>query len=647
MPNYQEFLAPLPLDGRLWLVKYIDQFHQKERGSGTVSVNVLLQCLSITTADQISELEPDEIKSILGFRAGRDAQQEYAFARIFASSLVTISIGDVYCDGVRVAQLPAHTALLSLLPGQSDSLEFTIGQPISAPYGWQGGNYQILNAFEFSGLYHHQRDNVNLKDSRVVVLHMRTTKGVDTYVIPRTTIFKAFYACHSDIANAFLSGPWSDKLENVIMLNETSGLLQTGIDDVTGGWNVVLRRDIGRQFAGLLAVLYFDPYGRAQANAIHTQSIIDRKRKELEPWYASARIPYQALREPLKLRFKCLPLRSWYYKDEEKQNREDKKYFVTEITGTSWPSHYPVIGRHSENDSEPGKSIENVDSPPPFSRSQAVKLSDQHTVIRSDIDASEDTSKTKISGVSSDWLDGGPTYVNLLKEYSKRHAGRPVGPFSEEDGREVSTGVRNRSKKSGPRGEASAVMRQENDRLKTMLDSLLTLKDSYFLTSVSLVKPRRDGQAETRNGHQCWRFIDDASLKAGKLRPRGGWPTIYDRPRDRHTAHYRTALVLKLEFKEEFYHWIEIEARTSDTYKSVLIKAPSSGRIAAIEKALSAIALAEGRRLDERLPPAFEGDDIGFQTYEHEKEKGSPLLSESKLKDFFLKSAIRLKHVAN
>jgi hypothetical protein len=646
MSDTHAFLDPLPIDGQAWLVKYIDQFHQAHMRSRTAAVYLMLQKLPNHSVKALSQLGEDDVRQLLGHRKSDTASPEFIFRRILAGTLPTVSIGNIYVDGKKVGRLPEGTTQLVLLPGMSDNVECTVGDEVPRPTGYApNARYRALNQFEYSGMHDHSLHQVFLSRSRLALFKRRNGAGTDTFIVPRTTIFKAFYGCHTELANAFCRAPWSMSFTDVIMESETSGSIKTEIDPITGDWNIVLRTLIQDEYAGLLAALYFDPYARVAAESIHAARMSDQRGRPLAPWYASAKIPFQARTESLRLHLKYLPLRAWHYKDEDETWCEDRKFLVTEICGSTWPSHYPVVAHSRTNSGKGGRDVEIVGLPPPFAGARPAKDGDDKTVIRADIDANADSSTTLIRGNVWSWLNDGPVYKPLEKERSKRYEG-PTPPVDDEVDSAVSPGARTREKDSLPKGEVKTVVRPSNDRFAMTVSALDILCQEKFVNSVAVVPARRSGQSGERNGLACWKFIDEWSL-AQKAPPGRGWRTVYDKPRDRRSAHWRCALILQVSYENITYHVVEIEAASTDTYVTVLMKLREAGKLEVIEQVLDVIAQADGRWLSERLSNAFIDDDIGFYCYHHHYNETRNALTLSKVKDAFRSGARILREKAN
>ena len=363
----------LPVDDLFWVIKYIDQFNQAYRRTRSTSVLIMLQRLSITNTRELAAMSPEACQAFLG-KQKNDLPPEFEFVSVLAGELPALSVGDVFRNGRKIGELPATRRRLFLTMGATDEEQFVAGDTIESPKGSTGGN-RILNLWEYSGITDYPSRQVQFSKSRLAVFRRPNgTGGSDTYVVPRTTIFKAFYAAHSVLANAFCGQPWPTAASAALSFNETHGGLITGVSADGSQWNVVLQTHVPDPFAGILAVFQFDDYGSVCARAIHTKAMEDRGLDRYASWYASAQIPLQVKTGKLELAVKCLQLRS-RREHVDGQWREHRKFLVTDICGSSWPAHYPPIGRTRTNDSSSGEQIEQTERPKPYPGIESPRVS--------------------------------------------------------------------------------------------------------------------------------------------------------------------------------------------------------------------------------------------------------------------------------
>lgn len=266
-----------PLDDQFWAVKFIDQFNQAHARTRTASVQVMLQQVRVHSAIELTTLSREATEFFFGRRTG-DPQPVFDFVSILAGALPAIRIGDVFRNGEKVGELRSVMHRLTLRPGESDSAQGYAGTTIEPPPGW-GENvpYRVLNASEYFGIADHFKRSVRFGESLFTFFRRRRKDGgTDTYVVPRMTIFRAFYASHSVLANAFCSAPWSQEVNRVISFTRTVGGAQTGIVENGRQWDIVLQSLIQDEYAGILAVLHFDDYARARAESIYAKALQTR-----------------------------------------------------------------------------------------------------------------------------------------------------------------------------------------------------------------------------------------------------------------------------------------------------------------------------------------------------------------------------------
>ncbi|MDQ1835227.1 hypothetical protein [Massilia scottii] len=613
MASNQEGFEGFPRDGMFWFVKHIDQFNQAYNRTSSTVVQVMLQQLPPMDLDQLANLTLHDCQEIFGKPGG--VLPKFEFVPMLVGYLPAVSTGAVFCDGVKIAHLPTIQLSLSFQPGQWDSEEVEAATKVERPPKWGAAiPHRTLNVSEYSGVSNHTDRAVDFSKSRLVVVRRPRGIHTDVFVIPRMTIFKSFYAQHSDIANAFCANRWSVAMEKIVCLTDLDSGLKTEAIDGGAQWNVILQDTIQDDYARLLAVLIFDDYGRACAESIYGTSLQDRQGKPGAPWYASARIPLRAVTDALELSLTCVQLKS-RVSYEGGRRSEVRKLLVTDICGSSWPNHYPEIGYLRTNSNEDGDHVESTELPAPYGGKASVsRESDSETRVSQERDADKNSSTTTVRGNEWLWLGNVPKVIKLRKQRSKKYeAGRHS---ADDDGDDISAGERRGAANSLPKAEVKAQVRAPNERYERIVDVLKEALSKGAISTISYVRARRPGQATERNGLQCWKLIDEQSLKKGAA-TRGGWRTIYDKPRSRKHAHWRTALILKLDIRSNLHYWIEIECRKGEDLKSVILSNVGGNRHDILEKALDVIADALGRKLDKKLAAALAADGIVVTAYEH------------------------------
>ena len=259
--NAEIKISGFPEDDGCWFIKWIDEFRLPYLATSSASVKVILQKLSSVDFHNLNNLGSTDIQSILGQRK-KDADLiiQIRCPVVMPGTLPLVFIGAIYQRGVYVGRLPTHQRTIELADGGQEGLELSLSQQITPPPGWpSGAPHSLLNRFEYSVV-----PNI-MKSSRCLVINRREY----TFIIPRMTIFKAFYAPHTELAKAFCGGPWNDRLDEVICLDDFESGLKTQKITHPEQWNIILQVRVPDVFAPLLALFYFDEFARSCASLIY------------------------------------------------------------------------------------------------------------------------------------------------------------------------------------------------------------------------------------------------------------------------------------------------------------------------------------------------------------------------------------------
>lgn len=112
--------------------------------------------------------------------------------------------------------------------------------------------------------------------------------------------------------------------------------------------------------------------------------------------------------------------------------------------------------------------------------------------------------------------------------------------------------------------------------------------------------------------------LSTTSPSGESLGPPGGFRTIYDIPRNRRSAHWRTALILRFSYIRQMHHWIEIECNHSGSFRSLLLTLDlGQDTNYAIETALNAIAEVKGIGIEQAVRSLFHNAPIRAHAYTH------------------------------
>ncbi|KYP10900.1 MAG: hypothetical protein A0129_10395 [Limnobacter sp. CACIAM 66H1] len=243
--NAEIKISGFPEDDGYWFVKWIDEFRLPHLTTSSASVKVVLQKLGSVDFHNLNNLGSTDIRSILGQRKkDADVIIEIRCPVVMPGTLPLVFIGAIYQRGVYVGRLPTRRRTIALADGGQEGFELSLSQQITPPPGWpEGAPYSLLNRFEYSVI-----PNI-MRSSRCLMIN----RGEDTFIIPRMTIFKTFYAPHTELAKAFCGGPWNDRLDEVICLDDFESGLKTQKITHPEQWNIILQVRVPDVFAPLLA----------------------------------------------------------------------------------------------------------------------------------------------------------------------------------------------------------------------------------------------------------------------------------------------------------------------------------------------------------------------------------------------------------
>lgn len=612
--DQQISIGGFPGDDSYWFVKWVDEFKLPHLATSSASVKVVLQKLSSVDFHNLNDLGLTDIRSILGQRKkDADVIIEIRCPVVMAGTLPLVFVGAIYRGGVYVGRLPVYRCTITLADGGQEGLELSLSEQITPPPGWpEGAPYSLLNRFEYSVV-----PNI-MKSSRCLVI----PRGDDMFIIPRMTIFKTFYAPHTELAKAFCSGPWNDRLREVICLYDFESGLKTQKITHPEQWNIILQTRVPDVFAPILALLYFDEFARSCASLIYSQSLQDREGRARNPWYASARIPFKSNEEDLKLSVLGFSLRSSFYRDQAGKTIEKRKFLVTEIIGSSWPGYIPLIGHERANSGTDSSNPTAVDEPAPYPGAPVGEVERSGAELDATHDADVTSPITHLNHTEFHWINK-PKLLKLEKQSSKKYSTPPRGEALVHSDR-MSTGEDTYQNDAVGKGLAEHRIRTPEKRFKSILEVFSQLKRDGIISSFNVL-PCADSRYEIiRDGLACWSFQEKTDVMS-KYRPRRGWRLVkYDR-NSRQGCIYRCALVVRLILDQRALFWIEIECRETGEggFRSPVLADVMQPTASTISSALEIIAECKGINMEPPLNSAFAPDGVQANCYKHVYEKDS------------------------
>lgn len=607
MSEYQHEIAEFPEGNDLWLVKWIDEFRLPHLRTRSASVGVVLQQLSARDVKGLDSLKATELSHILGRK--KDAcNPVFKVPRVMVGLLPVLAIGQIYQNRMRVGQLPTTMATISIHRAASaDEAEIEIGQQVPPPPWWDSRfPHRILNPHEYAGLF-------GMSKSRCDVIRRNDGIHVNEYIIPKTVIFKAFYGMHTEIAKAFCNGPWSQRYEDVICMHDFESGLKTQNIDNGKQWDIVLETLVQDEFAYPLALLLFDDYARKCAEAIYTRSQQDKNGKTDAPWYAGAAIPYCPINEPFRMRVKSLPLPVRTVMHDDQTKYELRRFVVTSIVGSSWPSHLPTVGVGRRNSGTKGEIQIADSSRPPYVRANESDKGRTKTTIDGTSDVAANAIAQTLKVEEWVWLNQ-PKSTRLTKSSSKKYEGKRSTTQCRGD--IVSTGEHTYEEDGLGKGEATTVVRSPERRFEQIIEILEKLKGEGLIADIREVPAPEAWRQQSRGGRPCWSFIAEETAKLGRVTGRS-WRIIDYGSEDSRTIMHRCALVLALTIGDNLHYWIEIECRKTQRFRSPFLSNVGSDYREIIAASIDAIAMKKGRNLENELKLSFSGSNIIVDSYKH------------------------------
>ncbi len=587
------------LPGGLWLVKWIDRFSLGRGFTSSPRVRVFLQRLPLEDVRQLDRLSQQDLSYLIGKRPGSQEPVEAESRDVMAGLLPLLRIGDVVRERQVVGQLRQREATITLEPGMDAAL-VGIYSPSPPPKDWGDAPHRVLNRFEYElGGYDQLR--------RAQCLRVATARM--EYLIPATVVLRTFYAFHTKVANAMLSGRWDVKYRDVIStLNYASGI-GTYIDPKTGDWHIVVQPGLTREHAVRLALLLFDDYARQCANAIHSTALRQTHGLRADDerfWFAEAQIPFRWTTEAFKMRVKGFPLRPLRPSDGEVC-----RFLVTRIEATSWPLADQVIHWELANSNalSPEREGEEVDKTYYPGKPPAVPAKDD-AEPNHESDAFLSAADNQVAAEDF-WFLNPPLLSQQVKRSHKEYRGAESVKPSEPPSPILSAGnVAPGVDKPAPL-VADSKDRHPCRQLQFLLNALEQLVDRADITGFEVLGPPEDSHLRImRNNVACWSFLTEEQTMRLPAKA-SGWSYLFDRTRgggSPRRAYARCLLVILVTLGDRQLLLFEVEPRLLETgYRLYLCEPTEAVHWTSIETALLTLRAAEGR-LDARgLVQAFKG----------------------------------------
>ncbi len=560
---------------------------------------MFLQRLPFEDIRQLDRLGQNDISYLIGKRPGSQEPVVTEARDVLAGALPLLRIGDIVRERQVVGQLRQREANIALKPGMEAAL-VGIYSPSLPPRDWGDAPHRVLNRFEYElGGYDQLRRAQCL---RVITARME-------YLIPATVVFRTFYAFHTKVANAMLSGRWDVKYRDVIStVNYASGI-GTYIDPETGDWHIVVQSGLTREHAVRLALLRFDGYARQCANAIHSSALRQTHGLRADDerfWFAEAQIPFRWDTVAFEMRVKGFPLRPL-----RPSEGTVSRFLVTRIDATSWPQSDQVIRWELANSNalSPKREGEKVDKTYYHGRQPAVPARDD-AELNHQTDALVQAADNQAAADDFQFLNPPQLSQQVKRSHKEYREAEPV-KRSEPPSLILSAGnVASGEDKPAPL-VADSKDRHPSRQLQFLLNALEQLVERCDVTDFEVLGPPEGSHLRIlRNNVACWSFLSEEQTKRLPAQA-SGWPYIFDRDRGDgapRRAYARCLLVILVTFRRRQLLLFEVEPRLLETgYRLYLCEPTETVHWMSIETSLLILRTYEGRLDDHGLVHAFKG----------------------------------------
>lgn len=615
-------IGNFPDGDALWLVKWIDGIRLASWSTTSASVAVLLQKLSIRDPAKISTLKPHDLALI--FTPTDDTR--YQTVHILVGTLPYIEIGDIFQSATKVARLPGISLPVSIPLAEASCVPARLANQEPPPYEkWEKRlPYRVLNNFEYL------LNKKQFADSNFLVFK---SEAVD-YVIPKSVIFKTFYAQNWMLAQAFTNGSWPNQSATLVCMKELESGLYTGIDEATGEWNIVLQLKVPEHLTPLLGVFLFDEYGKKCASSIYTSIFQTRRSTQNDSWFIDAKIPFVTTPEnPLRLVIRGFELKRYSSAEEEAPTR----ILVTGILRSSLPS-LPTINQAYVINGQKGEQQFDVDAPAPFTRHANIKPVNQQTSIESDADSHPSLGATEIPTSSFSWID--PPQVRKMHKTSSKSYNKSVKSSESQNtsSDHVSPGNNTYSSIAKPEAHIKLRIRQPDKIFEELIAILRASKRARIIFDYKVFSPLRELERIEIAELECWNFLGEEARMTG-IWPQKGWRMKNHAGRVEGGGYTfgqpRAALVIQIFYTEfDFGYWIEIEHKTTTFLSPYIQNAPNHGH-QLIGHFIEILARTNGSRPTHHLSKAASdfglSDELTIVAYKHTYEENGALSLESVL----------------
>ncbi|WP_312706867.1 hypothetical protein [Stenotrophomonas sp.] len=570
-----------PDDDRNWFILHMDGYAKPHKGTDSTAVECQLVPIPLGIGAP-EKLSLRQIAELFGMRDG-----EAFITTIFVGAVSVYAVGDVFKRSKYVGSLPAMQLRTgnALADGESSALYTThhsTGRLQEVHAHTEIG--RDSNRYPIKVLSKRQLDLDPRYRARSEFLVVRNTSSSDPtkhveFVIPRMAVYRAFYGFTNKVADIFSMGPWDTVASEAVYSQDFAGN-KTGADEETGAWNLVLELGMSKDDATLIALLYFDEYGRIQANRLAIPMQKATERVDLDPsqdprWYTNARLPLQPGRGPYRAVVSGYALRR-----RKGDSFQGKILLVRAIHSVNMPEGMPPVGKILINDNTDGAQVQVTDGQKtwkPKPREQRKRPSGMPNV-----DTRAGSTKREgfdVPALSFEVDPPHPTH-DLAKDKSTTRTGARPAP-NDPPTNEGSHGKPNGDEESVSHLRARKEKRPASDIHEGLITAMEMLRTKGHIRDFAVIGPVVLCQLVHVAAFKCWNFLTEHQHEALRKNATVGpyvanwstrcWPYLVSGS-DPFTAQERSALVLEVDLPNgQKGFWFEIEMRGTENYSSAFV----------------------------------------------------------------------------
>lgn len=585
----------MPDDGRWWVVLWYDRFIFCLNGTTSTGITVLIQDLQpIGDRDATGKVAPIP-GDLVSWRQNPllpDGTRRYQqrLVRIFVGSLGLLHIGKIIHKRKGAGSLPVERRTLvwdrqDSLPDQpaADPLNVgVLGTDLPGPPSWtletaenvidQRSIAGITHLFPRSRFLHHLQDGVS-------------------YIIPRSEIYRRFYACTSELANAIESQHWLEAMKDLVYWETMESGLESGKFENPTRYQIILKESSDTLLARLLAILCLDDFGKICAKEIFNKKKSERSRS-LDYWFTAARIPLDGTRgEPI-----AIDVEGW---DIGFRGPDDRPVFlVTRLTTCAIPSYLPPVWYELVRSN---RRSENPRAEPPRQRGTGgraplIQEGGADVILSNSAEGNAGAALVVVPTDDPLWRDSTPLPIIPKTSHRSTEGGRTRAPQPPPS--EISAGRRG-SVRGNPAAASVGGESIRHERFASLFAACNHLLNAQHISGFMLFPPEDTGLIAQRLGEQsgrqlfCWdlRAIEEKAFRRKPSawcyaqRPIAGYPEVYVA---------RSACVVSIEGPVGRGFWIELETRPGEHFRSLVLARPTGNHQQVVESALVGILACKG-----------------------------------------------------